>query len=61
MDFETCYLEAVPLKNIDTETVAEALVNIFCHLRVPEEILSDHGTPFVLDYMKKVNHMLTVK
>ena len=26
-----------------------------------EEILSDHGTQFVSDYMKKANHMLTVK
>ena len=43
VDFATCYPEAVPLKNIDTETVAEALVDIFNRLGVPEEILSDLG------------------
>jgi len=48
VDFETRYPEAVPLKNIDTETVAEALVGclVGC-LGVPEEILSDLGTQFV--------------
>ena len=36
VDFSTRYPEAVPLKNIDTETVAEALVDIFSRLGVPE-------------------------
>ena len=46
VDFATRYPKAVPLKNIDTETVAEALVDIFSRLGVPEEILSDLGTQF---------------
>ena len=46
VDFSTRYPEAVPLKNIDTETVAEALVDIFSRLGVPEEILSDLGKQF---------------
>ena len=54
VDFATRYPEAVPLKNIDTETVAEALVNIFSCLGVPEEILSDLGTQFVSECMKEV-------
>ena len=54
VDFATRYPEAVPLKNIDTETVAEVLVDIFRHLGVPEEILSDLGTQFVSDCMKEV-------
>ena len=52
VDFATRYPEAVPLKNIDTETVAEALVDIFSRLGVPEEILSDLGTQFVFECMK---------
>ena len=52
VDFATRYPEAVPLKNIDTETVAEALVDIFSRLGVPEEILSDLGTQFVSECMK---------
>ena len=61
VDFTTCYAEAVLLKNIDTETVAEALVDIFSRLGVPEEILSDLGTQFVSDCMKEVMRLLSIK
>ena len=61
VDFVTRYPEAVPLKTIDTETVAEALVNIFSRLGVPEEILSDLGTQFVSDCMKEVTRLLSIK
>ena len=61
VDFATRYPEAVPLKTIDTETVAEALVNIFSRLGVPEEILSDLGTQFVSDCMKEVTRFLSIK
>ena len=54
VDFATHYPEAVPLKTMDAETVAEALVNIFSRLGVPEEILSDLGTQFISDCMKEV-------
>ena len=55
------YPEAVPLKNIDTETVAEALVDIFSRLGVPEEILSDLGTQFACDCMREVTRLLSIK
>lgn len=61
VDFATRYPEAVPLKNIDTETVAEALVDIFSRLGVPEEILSDLGTQFVSECMKEVARLLSIK
>ena len=61
VDYATRYPEAVPLKNIDTETVAEALVDIFSRLGIPEEILSDLGTQFVSDFMKEVTHLLSIK
>ena len=61
VDFSTRYPEAVPLKNIDTETVAEALVDIFSRLGVPEEILSDLGTQFVSDCMREVTRLLSIK
>ena len=51
----------MPLKNIDTETVAEALVDIFSRLRVPEEILSDLGTQFASECMKEVARLLSIK
>ena len=55
------YPEAVPLKNIDTETVAEALVDIFSNLGIPKEILSDLGTQFVSDCMKEMARLLSIK
>ena len=61
VDFATRYPEAVPLKKIDTETVAEALVDIFSRLGVPEEILSDLGTQFVSECMKEVTRLLSIK
>ena len=61
VDFSTRYPETVPLKNIDMETVAEALVDIFSHLGVPEEILSDLGTQFVSECMTEVTRLLSIK
>ena len=62
VDFATRYPEAVPLKNIDThDSVTEALVDIFSHLGVPEEILSDLGTQFVSECMKEVTRLLNIK
>ena len=61
VDYATRYPEAVPLKRIDTETVAEALVDMFSRLGVPEEILSDLGTQFVSDCMKEVARLLSVR
>lgn len=61
VDYATRYPEAVPLKNIDTETVAEALVDIFSRLGIPEDILSDLGTQFVSDCMKEVARLLSIK
>ena len=57
VDFSTRYPEAVPLKKIDTETVAETLVDIFSRLGVPEEILSDLGTQFFSDCLIEVTFL----
>ena len=61
VDFVTRYPEAVPLKTIYTETVAEALVNIFSRLGVPEEILGDIGTQFVSDCLREETRLLSIK
>ena len=51
----------MPLKNIDTEIVAEVSVDIFSRLGVPEEILSNLSTQFVSDCMSKVTRLLSIK
>ena len=58
VDYATRYPEAVPLKNIDTETVAEALLDVYSRVGVPEEVLSDLGTQFTSNRMKEVSRLL---
>ena len=43
VDHATRYPDAVPLKSITTESVAESLVDMYSRLGVPEEVLSDMG------------------
>jgi len=52
MDYATRYPEAVPLKDIQAEMVAEALLNMFTRVGVPTEILSDQGSQFLSAVMK---------
>ena len=61
VDYATRYPEAVPLKNIDTETVAEALLDMYSRVGVPEEVLSDLGTQFTSDCMKEVSRLLSIR
>ena len=46
IDFATGFPEAVPLKDIDSISVAEALQHILSRVGIPKEILSDRGTQF---------------
>ena len=61
MEYATRYPEVVPLKNIDTETVAEALLDMYSRVEVPEEVLSDLGTQFTWDCMKEVSRLLSIR
>ena len=61
VDYATRYPEAQPLKDIRTETVAEALVNMFARVGIPREILSDQGSQFISSVMKEVCRLLSVK
>ena len=61
VDYATRYPEAVALKRIDTETVAEALIEIYSRVGVPREVLSDQGKQFTSDLMKEVSRLLSVK
>jgi hypothetical protein len=61
VDVATRFPEAVPLKSIDSISVAEALVSIFARMGCPVEILSDNGPQFVSDLMKEVFRLLSIK
>ena len=61
VDYATRYPEAVALKKITTEEVAEALLKIYCRVGIPEEVLSDLGTQFVSEVMKEVSRLLSIR
>ena len=61
MDYATRYPEAVPLKNIDAVSVAEALFNIFTRVGFPREMLTDRGTQFMSEVMQEVNRLMSVR
>ncbi len=61
VDYATRYPEAVALSSIDTETVAEALLEIFSRVGFPEEILSDRGTQFTSALMKEICRLISVR
>ena len=61
VDYCTRYPEAVPLKTITTEAVAEAMVDIFSRVGIPKEILSDKGLQFTSDLMAEICRLLSVK
>lgn len=61
IDYATRYPEATALKNVETTTVAEALLSIFCRLGVPSEVLSDQGGQFTGNLMKEVSRLLSIR
>ena len=60
-DYGTHNPEAVPLKNIDAEHVAEELVKMFSRVGIPSEILTDQGTNFMSTLLSEVYRLLSVK
>ena len=61
VDMATRYPKAAALVNIDTVSVAEALLKMFSDTGIPQEILSDRGTQFTSDVMKEVHRLLSIK
>ena len=61
VDFATRYPEAVALPSIETERVAEALLEIYSRVGFPSEVLSDRGSNFTSDMMKEVNRLISVR
>ena len=61
VDFATRYPEAIPLKSIETERVAEALMSVFCRLGFPKEVLSDRGSQFTSELMKEISRLISMK
>ena len=61
MDYATRYPEAIALPSIETERVAEALVEMFSRVGVPNEMLTDYGSQFTSEIMKEVARLLSLQ
>ena len=61
VDYATRYPEAVPLKKITTEAVAEALLDIYSRVGIFEEVLTDQGTQFMSESMQEVSRLPSIK
>ena len=65
IDYATRYPEAIPLKRVDAETTAQALLDLFSKFDVPAEIVSDNGKNFTAKMMEhllkalKIHHIKT--
>ena len=61
IDLATRYPEAKAVPNIETVTVAEALIDICSRVGIPREVLSDMGTQFTSDLMREISRLLSIK
>ncbi|XP_060580696.1 uncharacterized protein LOC132737428 [Ruditapes philippinarum] len=61
VDYATRYPEAIALPSIETERVAEALVDMYSRLGVPEEMLTDCGSQFTSQIMNEVSRLLSLR
>ena len=61
IDYATRYPEAIPLKTIDTISVAEAMLEMYSRVGFPEEVLSDRGSNFTSDMMKEISRLISVR
>ncbi|XP_053385664.1 uncharacterized protein LOC128550494 [Mercenaria mercenaria] len=61
VDYATRYPEAIALPSIETERVAEALVDMYSRLGVPEEMLTDCGSQFTSELMAEVSRLLSLR
>ncbi|XP_065198307.1 uncharacterized protein LOC135829851 [Sycon ciliatum] len=61
VDYATRYPEAVALSNIESTTVADALISIFSRVGLPDKILSDQGSNFTSDVLRQVAALLRIQ
>ena len=59
-DYGTRYPEAVPMRTVDAEAVAEELMVIFSRVGIPREILTDQGTNFQSQLLRELYRLLHI-
>ena len=61
IDFAMRYPEAIALPSIEMELVAEALVEKFSRVGMPDEMLTDCGSQFTAEVIKEVSRLLSLQ
>ena len=61
MDYAPHFPEAIALPSFKTERVAEALVEMFSRVGVPDKMLRDCRSQFTSDIMKEVARLLSLQ
>ena len=56
-DYATRYPEAIPLRTIDAEVIAQELMKIFARVGIPKEILTDQGSNFQSQELYRLLHI----
>ena len=56
--YATRYPEEVALPSIETERIAEALVNVLSRVGIPSEMLVDHNSKITVEVMSEVSRLL---
>ena len=59
-DYGTKYPEAIPLKSIDAEHIAEQLIGVFSRIGIPREILTDQGSNFTSQLLAELYRLLNI-
>ena len=60
-DYAERYLEAYAMTTKTAISVAEKLMDLFSHHRVPREILTDQGTNFKSELLQELHKLLGIK
>ena len=57
-DYATRYPEAVPVRSIDAENIAEELIKLFARVGIPQSILTDQGSNFTSKLLMELYRLL---
>ena len=60
VDYATRYPAAIPLRSVTSKAVADALVQYFCMVGIPGELVSDQGSNFVGKLMTQLYEQLGI-
>ena len=60
MDYATRYPEAIPLRTTSLKAIADALIQYFSKVGIPDEIVSDQGSNFITKLMAQLYEQLGI-